>query len=124
MKANCWVWSGVAFLLLLASCKPQNNNTPIAPGEMEKLLMDVQLAEVYSTMVARDTAKHQALANQDSLALYYKSVLAHHHTTAEKFEQSLYWYRQHPEQLDTIYIHTVNRLSNMERKTGVRLPKR
>jgi len=83
---------------------------------MEKVLLDVQLAEVYSTMASKDSTQLQGLKNNDSLAVYYKEIFTHHHIDANQFMTSLDWYRAHPEELDSVYRAVLNRLEVAGRK--------
>ncbi len=68
---------------------------------MEQILLDINLAEAYSTMV-RDSLHKLGNKNPDSLAKYYKDIFNHHNVTREQFEKSLYWYKAHPDDLDTL----------------------
>lgn len=70
---------------------------------MGKILFDVQLAEAYSTMVTKDTVHKLAGRNMDSLGMYYKEILAHHKVSEAEFNNSLAYYREHPDELDSIY---------------------
>jgi hypothetical protein len=87
----------------------------ISREKMEHVLLDVQLAEVYSTMAAKDSTESQGLKNDDSLAVYYKEIFDHHQVTAQQFMHSLDWYRAHPDELDSIFAHSLRTLDKMER---------
>ncbi len=101
-------------ILLLASC---NRSGPHLPKEeMQKVLLDVQLAEVYSTMAPKDTTGVAGSESADSLAAFYREVLAHHHTTAQEFMQSLDWYRAHPDELDSVYNGAMKALDKAEKR--------
>lgn len=103
---------GCLFLMIMAASCRQNKGAPLSKEEMQKVLIDVQLAEVYSTMAKNDSVQTEGLKDNDSLAVFYKEVFQHHHITADQFIQSLNWYRAHPDQLDTVYVHT---LATMDR---------
>lgn len=101
--------TGVWLLVwLLAACQQQKEHLPA--DRMERLLLDLQLAEVYGTMAGTDSLHNNGLRNVDSLALFYQEVLDHHQVTFEQFKQSLDWYREHPDKLDTVYVRTMNTL--------------
>lgn len=95
------------------SCKPDGPHLP--KEEMQQVLLDVQLAEVYSTMTPEDTTKPASTGNPDSLAAFYNEVLAHHHVTAKEFMESLDWYRAHPNELDSVYEGAMKALGKAEK---------
>lgn len=101
-------------LLLLVACK-QDKNDHLPADKMEKVLIDIQLAEVYSTMAGKDSV-HTELKNNDSLAVFYREVLDHHGLTLEQFEKSLDWYREHPDKLDTVFVRSINTLGKQEQQ--------
>src|SRR5579875_3304443 len=101
----------VAFLML--GCKNPVSNDHLPPKEMGNILIDLHLAEVYSDYAYKDTAKRIPVKNLDSLSVFYKDVFAHYHTTQQQFDNSLKWYKQHPEDLDSIYSNMVAELTNM-----------
>ena len=103
-------------LLLTAGCHTEGDHLP--PEKMQKVLLDIQLAEVYGSMAGTDSLKHTGLRNNDSLIVYYHEVLAHHNITLQDFTQSLNWYRRHPDQLDSVYVKAMDKLS---KKDGVNL---
>lgn len=88
---------------LAISCKmPTKKETHIAPDVMAELMVDIQMAETYSTMV-KDSVHTNGKKNADSLAAFYKDILAHHNITMEQFSKSLDWYKSHPNEMDTLY---------------------
>jgi len=107
-----WRISGWSLLLCLVffSCK-QETGDHLPQDKMEKVMLDIQLAEVYSTMAGYDTVTHVPLKNNDSLAKFYREVLQHHNISLDQFKQSLDWYRQHPNVLDTIYNNLMGTLT-------------
>lgn len=76
--------------------------------------MDIQTAEVYSTMVKKDSLQRGLMKNEDSLAFFYKEIFAHYHITANQFQQSFDWYKKHPADLDSIYTKMIPEFSKME----------
>lgn len=100
--------------MCLVSCKVTPNSTPPVPAEkMQKVLLDLHVAEVYSSML--DDSLHQARnKNMDSLAGYYSDVFAHHHITREEFAQGVEWYKKHPSEMDSLYKNLVRAAGEME----------
>ena len=102
-------------LLLLAaaaSCKKNTDHLPVK--EMSHILMDIHLAESYSTTRTDSNYKGGA-KNMDSLASYYKDIFAHYNITAEEFNKSLDWYKAHPDQMDSIYTAMMPAVINMQK---------
>lgn len=98
----------VGLSILLFSCK----ETVVTPADliprdkMEKVLLDVNIAEVYSGTV-KDTLRRPGTKNPDSLARYYKEIFKHYKITPEQFSNSLTWYKSHPEDLDSVYSNMI-----------------
>ena len=87
-------------LCLVAGCKDRTKHLP--PKVIEKVLLDLTLAESYSTMTI-DSLHKAGTKNTDSLAVFYKEIFAHHKITQQEFEESLNWYKSNPEELDSAY---------------------
>ena len=104
----------ILLLCLLAACNSEEvEKAPVDTKKMTSILTDLQLAEVYSSMV--DDSLHRIMPkNQDSLAVYYTEVLAHHGLTEEEFNEAIDWYKSHPMLLDTVYKNMVSALSMSE----------
>ena len=105
----------VAFLLAV-SCKQDKGGAVatadhLPPKTMEKVLYDIQLADVYSSSVVVDSVHRFGDKNIDSLAKYYNEVFKHHHITYEQFNNSIGWYKENPAQLDSIYTAVLNKFS-------------
>ncbi|MCB0696710.1 MAG: DUF4296 domain-containing protein [Chitinophagaceae bacterium] len=102
----------IGCMLLTTACKDEELKH-LSRDKMTTLLTDLHIAEVYSTMVNDST--HKSLnKNTDSLAYYYKSILAHHNVSMHELQESMQWYGQHPSELDSVYITMLNELSTME----------
>ena len=98
--------------IMLSSCGGADE-APLPRETMVKLMTDIHLSEVYGTMV--NDSLHQSInRNMDSVAVYYKSILAHHNVTIEQFKQSLDWYSDHPLELDSVYINIQNEIIQLE----------
>ena len=86
--------------ILLAACK-NDQGSHLPQKKMQEVLMDINLAEAYSSSCI-DNNHSGGIKNKDSLLLYYKEIFAHHHITQEQFKNSLAWYKNHTDELDTI----------------------
>jgi hypothetical protein len=109
------VYFQVVFLflsLMFTSCK-QKDKPPIDDAKMEKLLVDIGLAEAYATLV-NDSLHKQRDKNMDSLAVYYQAVLKHHSISLQQFQQALDWYKKHPRELDSLYNRVLPVYSSFE----------
>jgi hypothetical protein len=89
---------------------------------MEAILQDIHLAEAYSVIVNQDSVHKSNEKNLDSLALYYSVIFRHHKTDEKEFEKSLQWYKQNPEQLDSVYAKMIDQVSLLEGKYNIRKP--
>lgn len=97
---------------LFTSCaEKQERHLP--REQMVKVMTDIYLAEVYSSVVS-DTTGTSSNKNMDSLAKYYKTVLHHHGITLDEFSHSLRWYSDNPTELDSAYMNVLTQLSTME----------
>lgn len=88
--------------MITFACNSKNTGNHLSPKVMRQLLIDANIAETYSTL-QKDSLHKQGPKNIDSLAVLYKDVLAHYKITPEQFAENLQWYKEHPEDLDTIY---------------------
>lgn len=106
-----------SLFLLFAFTSCQEVTTPHLPAEkMEEILLDIHLAEAYSTMVPKDSTVRITDKNLDSLAVYYKKVFDNHQITPQQFLSSMKWYKEHPVELDSIYTRMIPRISEIEGK--------
>ena len=77
--------------------------------------MDINIAEAFSSVV-RDSAHKPGAKNIDSLAVYYASVFNHYKITSDQFNESLEWYKNHPDRLDTIYTSLLVNVTTLQNK--------
>jgi hypothetical protein len=101
-------------MILLYACKDDDNGYHLPPKEMGKLLMDLHIAEAYSTLVKKDSLHQQSAKNYDSLSVYYKDVFTHYHITQAQFDATMSWYREHPDDLDTVYTNMLPAMGILE----------
>jgi len=105
-------------LLFLYGCTPaqqQHDHHHLPAATMEQVLLDMQLAEVYSAMAHPDSITVN-VKDMDSLACFYTEILGHYGITQEAFVSSMKWYETHPEELDRIYTRISERLTVMSGK--------
>ena len=106
------------FLLVLAltgiliACD-EEKEPPVPKEKLEKILTDIHLAEVYSTLLD-DSAHYSANRNIDSLALYYKTILEHHKVSVEDFNTTMEWYTVHSQEFDSVYTAIQPVINKME----------
>ena len=95
-------------LLLLFSCKQKSafSGDHLSRDLMQKVILDVNLAEAYS-ISAKDSLHKVGTKNVDSLPAFYKRVFDHYKITEAEFNTSLEWYKSHPEELDSVYAHII-----------------
>jgi hypothetical protein len=115
---------GIAILLFscatMLGCK-EEEVPPLPREKMTAIVTDLHLAEVYSSMV--DDSTHKTTnKNLDSLAYYYKSILAHHSVSMQEFSNSLKWYSRETAQLDSVYVNVLAEISIQEGSMGIASP--
>lgn len=106
------ILAALLFVVLVASCS-EKELPHLSRDTMAKVLADIHLSEVYGTMV-NDSLHKSVNRNMDSIAVYYKSILAHHNVTMEEFKSSIDWYSDHPSDFDSVYIEVQNQLIQLE----------
>jgi hypothetical protein len=99
-------------LLFLISCKEKEAGH-LPPELMQKVLLDVNIAEAYSTFV-KDSTYKGGMKNLDSLAAYYKRIFDHHHITQQQFNTSLDYYKQNIDEFDTVYNRLLPIIAQMQ----------
>ncbi len=91
-----------AICCMASACEDNSPDKPLPKEKMQQVLLDISIAESYSTMV-KDSLHKQGQKNPDSLAQYYKDIFAHHKITYEQYKSSLKWYKDHPDDMDTLF---------------------
>ena len=81
---------------------------------MAKVLTDINIAEVYCTQVKDSVRRAPNTKDLDSLALYYKDILAHYNITAAQFTGSMKWYKNHPQEMDSLYQDVITSLPSLD----------
>ena len=89
------------------------------PAKMQQVLYDLHLAEAYSTMARKDSTVRRNAKDMDSLGVYYVTIFKHHQLSADQFQESLQWYKEHPEQLDSIYSKMIPDVLKLQTRYGI-----
>ena len=99
------------------SCnKPEE--THYSSSKMEAILLDITLAE-FASARPESSRNFAGVKNMDTLAVYYKSIFAHHNTTPEQFAASMDWYKKNQKELDTVLAHVLTRTEKMLNETPI-----
>lgn len=106
-----------ALCVFLVCCR--QDRPPLGDAEMIPVVMDLHLADAYSTQV-RDTARPGYEKNYDSLSVWTLRVLGQHKISREDFIASMDWYRDHPDRLKTLYEAAAERLEAIPLQDTVR----
>ena len=98
----------VSLIVVLFSCKRSNNSNGdhLSPAVMQKVLLDVNMAEAYSINM-KDSLHKMGSKNIDSLSAFYKRIFDHYKITEAEFNNSLQWYKDNPSELDSIYAKLI-----------------
>jgi hypothetical protein len=100
--------------LLFAACQ---KDQPHLPAEkMKAILTDIYIAESYSMVITQDSTKPGTQKNADSLARFYAEIFQHHHITQQEFTNSMRWYEQHPDELDSVFAKMIPQLGKLQEK--------
>ncbi len=101
------------FLFVFAACI-RKETPPLPPQKMQAVLSDIHLAEVYSLVINTTANPPQNGKQLDSLAKFYATILKHYKLSEKEFEQGLDWYKNHPEELDSVYQRMIPEFSKWE----------
>ncbi len=92
----------LVIVLLHSSCQMKDGLPPIPKDTMRAVLLDLNMAESYSTMV-KDTLRGTATKNPDSLATYYQTIFKHYGISRDDFDKSMAWYKTRPNEMDSLF---------------------
>jgi hypothetical protein len=103
-------------MFLALSCNNVVKKNHLPEKQMQEILLDIQLAEAYNALLKPDSSAtpNKPIKNIDSLAGYYKIILSQHKVSYSQFKESMDWYRQNPDRLDSIYTHIQPLLGKMK----------
>jgi len=99
--------------LLMVNC---NNNKGILPQKkMTQVLLELHLAEALAQHLPKDSLQNE-IKNQDSLAIFTKEIFTHNKVTEKEFLQSIEWYKNKPELLDSMYQNILSEIAILHSK--------
>lgn len=109
-------------LLGLLSCVAchRKSTERLPPQKMQAVLTDIHLAEAYSAVINKSAISQPDKKNLDSLARFYAMICKHHGISREQFYESLAWYRNHPDQMDSLYSKMLPDMTRLEAAYGTR----
>src|SRR5690606_14260989 len=111
--------AGILIFLSFCSCKqPKPPSPPVPLEKMEKILLDLQLAETYSLGLG-DSIRNRFTKNKDSLAVFYQAIFAHHGITADSFISAMNWYENYPDLTDSMFTGTLDRLNQEKARLNI-----
>ena len=119
----------VTFVCLITvgmlACNNKEDAPKIPADKFEKILVDMQAAEIYSVAVASLDKQELAKSDQDTLTKYYGILLQHHNVSFEDVQQTLNWYFEHPNEYSTLLIRVGESLrSNKKHEVGTSLDRK
>ncbi len=102
------------FILLwvFVGCAPDKPKAPsdlLTQSQMSGIIADMHIADAITTSKALlpDSANQEAIS-------YREFILKKHNTNKQQFTASLEFYKQNPEQLDSVYAEVITKLSSTE----------
>jgi hypothetical protein len=88
---------------------------PIDSEKMKAILMDMHIAEAYSSLIVVDSLQKKKFnKNTDSLAVFYQTIFKQHQVNLTQFEAAIQWYALHPEALDSAYTKMLPVLDSLK----------
>lgn len=106
---------GIVASLLICFQACNESKPTLSVAKMTNLLLEMHLAESYSQQIRIDTLG-RSMPNQDSLLSMNAALLKKYQVSEKEVEQSLQWYSQHPEMLDSMYQQMLSELAIMASK--------
>jgi hypothetical protein len=92
----------VGILSFVSGCDMTDGQPPLSKETMRSVLLDLNMAESYSTMV-KDTIRGSSSKNPDSLGTYYQAVFKHYGISRDEFDKSMAWYKERPNEMDSLF---------------------
>jgi len=103
---------GFGVLLFYTCSLPDKNNLPnhiIDKDKMEKVIYDMHMAEGLVALKPMNVD-----SNTKHVLAFYKSIYTKHKITEADFKESIVYYSQNPELLDSVYESLIIRLTEFE----------
>ncbi len=82
----------------------------IRPENMALLLSDIHIAEA-AFLIERNSGM-----TPRNVEGFYTGIFAKHHVTRNRYERSLEWYRQHPEDYQKVYVEVARLLEDRQKR--------
>lgn len=105
-----------------SSCKNEKPQPPVPEKTMESVLVDIQLAETYSVVMPFEIERSSLTRfdkNTDSLYLYYSTILNHYGLSYDEFKGAMDWYKDHPDNMDTLLNGAIETFNRQKAKLGI-----
>jgi hypothetical protein len=90
------------FLLICITLSCEQKFKPIPEKKLSSMLLEMHLAESYTNNLPKDSNRSES-GKQDSLNLFYASILNKNKISEKEFVKNIKWYSQNPSQFDSIY---------------------
>ena len=104
----------LSFFVVIASCKRTvSTGEHLPPKVMQRILLDINTAEAYCISV-KDSLHRGGTKNMDSLSAYYKTIFTHYKITEAQFNESMNWYKSHPDEIDSLYNNIIPIATNWQ----------
>ena len=101
---------------MILGCNSCSETKPkLSVDKMSRLLLEFHLAESYAQQIRIDTLG-RSMPNLDSLQSMNAALLKKYQMSETDVEQSLKWYCQQPELLDSMYQQMLSELAVMASK--------
>jgi len=101
-----------ALPLLLLSCSDEK--PPVSEADMLPIVIDLHLADALSTQI-KDSLHPNHEKNFDSLAVWTLRILEKNKLSQQEFNQSMDWYRDHPDRLQKLYEKAADSIDRMRK---------
>jgi hypothetical protein len=111
----------VLLCLSLLSCRDKKDipetsevisaDSLIAPGKMILILADVHVVEAAILL-----ERNEGEGSREQSGFYYNGIYKKYHITSGRYEQSLAWYRQNPENYAKMYEKVIDLLDQRQKK--------
>ncbi|HPI53301.1 MAG TPA: DUF4296 domain-containing protein [Chitinophagaceae bacterium] len=109
------IFVGLLACMILGIYSCTETKPKLSVDKMTNLLLELHLAESYAQQIRIDTLG-RSMPNQDSLRSMNAALLKKYQVSEGDVEQSLQWYSQQPELLDSMYQQMLSELAVMASK--------
>ncbi len=113
MKTPALVFLILIFLSGCNQSKTPETNGIIPSDSLVMILSDIQLIE--SALYVKQNEGKDIRSYSD---YYYRYLYSKYHTSSEKIRESLRYYQENPEKLESIYKNVLDSLSRKQSETG------